>query len=111
MPKTPEGELKAQIVEYLLGIGGVVEPLMTGQVRGGVRRYSTPKRSTGRADILWLYEGCAIAIEVKAGTKQRPDQQVWEKLWKLHGGLYWLIDSIEALHMRVNGVFLSPSLP
>ena len=101
MAKTPEGELKAKMVKYLLGVGGMVEPLMTGLTGAGRRRYSTPTRSLGRADILWLFRGIVIAVEVKFGTVQRPSQKLWQTRWEAHGGTYWLVDSMEGLMERV----------
>jgi hypothetical protein len=92
--KTPEGDVKREVVTYLNTLGAVVEPLYTGQSRSSRSHYSTPKTSNGRPDIFMLINTIPVAVEVKAGTKQSKAQQEWMMRWISNGGVYWVVHSL-----------------
>jgi hypothetical protein len=100
--KTPEGKIKRELVDYLNTLGAVVEPLYTGMTRAPGGYYRTPKSSLGRPDILMLYKSQAIAIEVKADTKQRNSQMDWQVSWESNGGIYWIVSSLDTLQANLS---------
>ena len=56
-----------------------------GMVRAGI---------AGVADILVIYDGRAIALEVKTMTgRLRPAQRVWRQAWEAAGGEYYIVRS------------------
>lgn len=60
--------------------------------RGRPLRCNTP----GCADILGVYAGVPVAIEVKVPTaKQLPSQELWQRRWYEAGGVYFIARSVE----------------
>jgi hypothetical protein len=104
LPKTPEGEIKKEIVAWLNGLGGVVEPLKTGLGQATRSHYKTPKISNGRPDLLLLLDSKAIAIEVKADTAQRPSQVEWMRRWMDNGGYYFLAYSLDDVKSKIKTI-------
>lgn len=52
--------------------------------------------SNGTPDLLGVWNGRALAIEVKnAKGRQRPEQVAFQKAWEARGGLYILARSVE----------------
>lgn len=57
-------------------------------------RYGHP----GSSDILGVYRGRFLAIEVKSPTgKQSPDQKIFQRMVEKNGGIYLLVRSVDEL--------------
>lgn len=83
--KTPEGQAKKAIRDYLAWIGARMV-LQVGGIGTG----------DGRADLIGHYKGMALAIEVKAPKgKASALQRAWEQWWVSSGGIYILAKSVE----------------
>lgn len=55
----------------------------------------------GAPDIIACIAGKFVGIEIKAKTKQSPDQKLCEEAIKKIGGEYWLIHTVEELIVRI----------
>ena len=56
----------------------------------------------GTPDLLGVWNGRALAIEVKnAKGKQRPEQIAFQKAWEARGGLYILARSVDDVTQRI----------
>jgi hypothetical protein len=62
----------------------------------------------GAPDIIACIAGVWVGIEIKAKTKQSPEQKEAEQLIVSVGGQYWLIRDVETLQANIN-VLLQPN--
>jgi hypothetical protein len=99
---TPEGLIKKQIMDWLSAHPRKVcrvWPIQIGRIPGRTNH------SKGIADILGLWHGRGLAIEVKAkGGKPSKEQKEFLQDWKESGGIailaYSLDDVIDALRVE-----------
>lgn len=100
MLKVKEQDIVRGILDYLnlrkithahvRNTGSIIQ--RGGKTFFGKARHSQP----GVADILGVYRGIAIAIEVKSLVgRLRPDQEQWLMSWSKNGGAYCVARSIE----------------
>jgi hypothetical protein len=93
-----EGAIKNSI---LLALGEQGDVLAWNAPCGVFRSFDDPQRIVrvgppGRADILGVCNGRAIAIEVKTATgRLRPDQERWRDAFTQRGGVWVLARSAE----------------
>jgi hypothetical protein len=93
----------------LLALGGMDGVLAWNAPCGVFRAFDAPERVVrigppGRADLLGVMAGRAIAVEVKApGGRLRPDQERWRDAFVAHGGL-WVLAHSEAEAMEGLGL-------
>lgn len=101
MSKTPEGRIKNQICEWLgyqkdcffwvQATGGIYDP-----GRGIFRKLNGKHQMVGVADILGIYRGRPLAIEVKAGKNKPSDaQRIFLASFERAGGLAVVAYSVE----------------
>lgn len=58
----------------------------------------------GTPDLLGVWDGKALAIEVKnAKGRQRPEQVAFQKAWQARGGVYILARSVEDVIRIIGG--------
>jgi hypothetical protein len=61
---------------------------------------SAPK---GTPDLLGVWNGCALAIEVKvAKGRQSHEQKMFQRAWEARGGLYILARSVDDVLKRIS---------
>jgi penicillin-binding protein-related factor A (putative recombinase) len=98
---TPEGQIKKAICEYLSTRRdcffwvnesvGIFDPR-----RGIYRKKNSPYQKKGVADILGIYDGVPIAIEVKSKTgRLSPDQSKFLSDFTNAGGIVCVARSID----------------
>jgi hypothetical protein len=57
----------------------------------------------GTPDLLGVWNGKALAIEVKdAKGRQRPEQVAFQKAWEARGGIYILARSVDDVLRRID---------
>lgn len=99
-----ENAITRTIVDYLRLHGALVVRVQSGMIRIGGRmiRMAEP----GTADLVGVYNGYAIAVEVKRplgprggcnGSKLSEAQIEWALRWKSSGGVYVVARCIEDL--------------
>ena len=106
---TPERAIQNQICSYLklrnayvfihdsVGIFDVS--------RGVFRRNNSPHRIRGVADILGIFKGRPLAIEVKTKTgRVSPHQKEFLKNWVAAGGIGFVARSVEDVIDHLSGV-------
>lgn len=82
---TPETALKRSIKDFCAYAGVAVWSILQGLG-------STP----GIADLIGVYRGRAVAIEVKAGNNTQSDDQIaFQAAWERAGGIYILARRVE----------------
>ena len=93
-----EQEIQQQILARLGAVPGLVLwRNNTGAMRderGQLVRYGQP----GSADVLGLAapDGRFVALEIKApGGKQSELQRAWQQMVERHGGIDWLVTSVD----------------
>lgn len=77
-----------------------------GEMQGGVRvRFGL---GTGSADLVGLYRGRFVAVEIKTPTgRQSAEQRTWQALVERKGGVYAIVrsaDEARALLARLEGL-------
>jgi len=83
--KTPEGQIKSAVIQYLQFTGFYVVNMWQGQFS-----------FKGIADIYALKNGRSIWLEIKTTkNKQSPDQIDFERNIKLHGSEYYVVRSVD----------------
>lgn len=97
---TPERAIQNEICSYLRARGafifihdsvGIFDPR-----RGVFRRNTSPYRIRGVADILGIWQGRPLAIEVKTKTgRVSPHQKEFIQQWNAAGGLGFVARSLE----------------
>lgn len=106
---TPERAIQNQICAYLKLRGayvfihdsvGIFDPS-----RGCFRRNNSPHRIRGVADILGIYKGRPLAVEVKTPTgRVSPHQKEFLKNWAAAGGIGFVARSVEDVIDQLSGV-------
>lgn len=82
--------------------GGVYDPKL-----GRFRRNSDPYYRKGVADVIGILNGIPLAIEFKSETgRSSPEQVEFGKDWRLHGGIYLVIRSLEQLKRELPAALL-----
>ena len=94
MTKMLEKDVQNSILEYL-----ELKGIFHTRINSGVRYFegrAFKGAMPGFPDILCLYKGRFIGLEVKtAKTKQNPNQIAVEEMIKAHGGEYYVVRSID----------------
>ena len=84
-PRTPEGQVKASVLEYVKYLRASGRRIRLWAIVGG------PLQPPGIADYLGVDEGRPLAVECKAPKgKQNPAQKVFQAAWEDCGGTYAL---------------------
>lgn len=87
---TPEGMLKKQICQYLEARKIFFWVNQAGKIPG--RRLL----KTGISDILGIYKGRPLALEVKAAKgRVSEEQKMFLEEWTAHGGIGGIVRSLE----------------
>jgi len=90
-----ERDVRSQITDWLSRYGYFWEPLHSGAARmasGNFTRFGTP----GRADLLVVFGGHAVFVEIKAPDGRQSDKQkVFEQRVNAAGAVYVLARSLE----------------
>ena len=111
---TPHGLLKQAVIAAIRKLETPdCRPIVVPQFSGRVTVESGAQYKAGQpgaSDLLVVYYGRAIALELKAGRdQQRSSQAHWQRLFERAGGLYAIVrtpaDAIEALN-RARDSFL-----
>lgn len=87
---TPEGTIKKLIMDWLSAQPGCYVRVL--QIAGFRGRKNV---SAGMADIIGVWKGWALAIEVKAKTKASEGQKEFLELWKRSGGIAIVARSLD----------------
>jgi hypothetical protein len=90
-----EQQITDSIVEYLRMVGNsdCYESSNPGRIRN--RKVVAKAKRLGISDLIWVYHGIYIALEVKTETgKQSPGQKLFQHDIQTAGGLYYLVTSI-----------------
>jgi len=97
---TPERAIQNEICAYLKLKGafifihdsvGIYDPR-----RGVFRRNRSPHRIKGVADILGIWQGRPLAIEVKTETgRVSPEQRAFLRSWDMAGGIGFVARKLE----------------
>lgn len=98
--KISENDLQNNILEWLSFQRGFLFRNNTVGVYDKVNKFyrRLPKYAVkGGADIIGVYKGMAIAIEVKATGIKRlgKDQEIFKMRWEDSGGVYYLANDFE----------------
>jgi len=106
---TPERAIQNQICSYLKLKGalvfihdsvGIFDP-----ARGVFRRNSSPHRLRGVADLLGIYKGRPLAVEVKTKTgRVSPHQKEFLENWVKAGGIGFVARSVEDVIDALSGI-------
>lgn len=94
MTKTPEGEIKNAICQWLSWQDCFFWIQQAGKIPGRINKSKYLRN--GIADILGIWEGRMLAIEVKApGNKPTAEQTDFINLTNLHGGIAFVAYSLD----------------
>lgn len=94
-----ENSITRAVMAYLTMHGGHVVRVQSGSFAVGTAyvRGAEP----GTADLIGVFRGRAIAVEVKTPKgKQSPSQIAWSERWRASGGIYLVargIDDVQGL--------------
>ena len=95
-----ENAVTRVILAYLRMHGALLVRVQSGTIRSG--QYFIHGAEPGTADLIGVYRGRAIAIEVKTKTGRMQKSQVeWSERWKAAGGIYLVardIHDVQGLH-------------
>lgn len=105
--KTPEGAIKSAIMEYLFMLKhcmvwvnasvGIYDP-----VRKTFRKNNSKYQRNGVPDILGIYRGVPLAIEVKTKSgKVSKDQHKFLDEFQAHGGLAFVARSVDEVVLQL----------
>lgn len=101
LPKPTEKQIQNQILDWLRLMGGFVVRINSGAMRGdhkGKRWYMRFNDTPGCSDILGVWRGRALAVEVKRpGGKLTEHQERFLDAWQRAGGLAVVADSLDGL--------------
>lgn len=100
MGKTPEGQLKKQVLELLKRKHAWAEVLVTSKHRMPSGRFVT-NGTPGRPDIICFPWGAipkVVWIETKGDGKHTIEQKAWEAKAKQYGHIYILCKKLEDLY-------------
>lgn len=102
MPKVPETAIVRACIECIRHFGGHAERVNAGTAnRGG---YTIRLADEGCADILGVWHGRALAVEVKVpGKNLRKNQLDWKVKWEECGGRYICAHSPKELRNELLG--------
>jgi Holliday junction resolvase len=93
---TPEGIVLRQVLDYLKARRVLAIRINTGGVMRGGRWTKSPNVTKGVSDILGIYLGAPIAIEVKSAKgKLSLDQEKFLTSWKENGGKICVARSVK----------------
>lgn len=96
-PILKESDMQKTIIDYLNfrgllnwrnNMGAIMH-----SVKGEMRYRKNPNK--GMPDLFTLYCGLLVGIEVKAKTKQSPEQYSWQQRLEQNGAIYILAHSVE----------------
>lgn len=109
MLKTKEQDIVNAILDYLMYRKIVHAHIRnTGAIikRDGKTFFARNKRNQpGIADILGVYKGVPMAIEVKSEVgRLSPEQDVWLNEWADSGGVYCIARSIEHVEQFLEAI-------
>lgn len=109
MLKTKEQDIVNAILDYLMYRKIVHAHIRnTGAIikRDGKTFFARNKRNQpGIADILGVYKGVPIAIEVKSEVgKVRPEQETWLNEWANSGGAYCVARSVDHVEQFLESI-------
>jgi hypothetical protein len=84
-------------VAEFLRVAGPPAGLFWTAIPGGDRAMTlAPGYTAGSPDMLIVYRGRAIALELKSrAERQKPEQRAVEREWTLAGGLYHIARSVD----------------
>ena len=108
-----ESETQKAIIDYLdargilnwrVNLGGVPHT-----VNGKIIYRKNPMK--GMPDISCIYCGLFVGIEVKAKTKQSPEQFAWQQKLEQNGAIYILAHSVEDVRDAFDSLRLEENLP
>lgn len=106
--KLTEKQIEHQIMGWLKYSGVFVFKVENGGVfdqKRGAFRFNHALRLPGIADIIGLYEGVALAIEVKSAKgRLSPAQISFRDLWLENGGKYVLARSVEDVEQFIGEI-------
>ena len=90
-----ENAVTKSVVEFLTAHGAEIQRVQTGVIHAGNRFIHGAK--PGTADLLGVFRGYALAVEVKAPNGKGPsdDQQDFEHRWRMCGGVYVVARSVD----------------
>lgn len=89
--KQPHAQLKKASIQYLTLLGWFVFPIEQG-----------PFSYKGISDLHAARDGLGIWIEIKIGNDKQSEYQIqFQKDIEEHGGIYWLIYSIDELIAKI----------
>lgn len=107
-PIPKESDTQKAIIDYLdsrsvlnwrVNLGGVPHT-----VNGRIIYRKNPMK--GFPDVSAIYCGLFIGIEVKAKTKQTPEQLKWQKDFEDNGAIYILAHSVDDVENALNSLTL-----
>lgn len=109
MLKTKEQDVVNAIIDYLSyrkimhahirNTGAIIK--RDGKTFFGRQRNKQP----GVADILGVYKGVPIAIEVKSEVgRLRPEQDTWLNEWASNGGVYCVARSVDHVEQFIEAI-------
>jgi penicillin-binding protein-related factor A (putative recombinase) len=105
---TPEGRIKNEILSWLSSSGGFFFPIDSVGIYDPVKKCYRRKQSIyhirGVSDILGIYKGRPIAIEVKSKTGVVSEhQKYFLTRFNLAGGLGFVARSLEEVKQQLGG--------
>lgn len=98
---TPEGEIKRNICEWLQAHGIFFWVQQAGKIPGRINRSRFLRN--GVSDILGVWKGRLLAIEVKAPKgKTSPEQEEFLRLVNDRGGIGFVARSVEDVEIQLS---------
>lgn len=98
-----EKEIKRDIVHWIILNGGLINVIDQIGIKG--RRKLGMGRGKGVADLIGIWRGWPLAIEVKTPTGVvSPEQRVWLEAWQRHGGQAFIFRSVKEAIEELNQV-------
>lgn len=98
-----EKEIKRDIVHWIILNGGLINVIDQIGIRG--RRKLGMGRGKGVADLIGIWRGWPLAIEVKTPTGVvTPEQTLWLSAWERHGGKAFIFRSLADAQRELNEV-------
>jgi hypothetical protein len=105
MKNITEQEIQTKIQNYLKENSWFVYKNNLSGVKHGSIMCKNP--TAGCADLTAIKNSQVVMIEVKLKENKQSIKQIeFEKEWTNHGGIYWLIHSLEELINKLNTSFI-----
>jgi hypothetical protein len=101
-----ENDTTKAITAYIRMMGGVVERVQSGNhprtytaKDGRQARHYVQGATKGTADLIGVWSGTPLAIEVKTPTgKVSKEQREWGEAWEKAGGYYVVARTLDDVH-------------